>query len=120
MQQTNTVGRRADALEASRAYVERVRQVAAGAVVRDGRVDSAAADDAQRALHGFAWVATTVEAMAAVVEWADRADAGDVERRVADIVMGEYLAQLIGGVPMSQNEIVRPADLGSMGGRVAH
>ena len=34
------------------------------------------------------------------------------ERLILQIGTGEYLAQLAGGIPMSQNEIVRPHDLG--------
>src|SRR5262249_16322922 len=35
-----------------------------------------------------------------------------IEDLVVRIGLGEYLAQMIGGIPMSQGEIVRPADLG--------
>jgi (2S)-methylsuccinyl-CoA dehydrogenase len=48
--------------------------------------------------------------------WAERCAAegtlGEAEKLVLSIGFGEYLAQLIGGLPMGQNELVRPHDLG--------
>src|SRR5882757_242413 len=92
-------------------------KVRAGAVVApDGRIDAAVADREQRLVHGFAWIATTVEALAATAGWAERSSAagrlGEMERLVLRVGFGEYLAQLLGGVPMSQNEFVRPGELG--------
>ena len=37
---------------------------------------------------------------------------GETEELLVEIGIGEYLAQIQGGIPMSQGEIVRPADLG--------
>jgi (2S)-methylsuccinyl-CoA dehydrogenase len=37
---------------------------------------------------------------------------GETEQLLIRIGAGEYLAQMFGGIPMSQGEIVRPADLG--------
>ena len=37
---------------------------------------------------------------------------GDIEQLLIRIGSGEYLAQMFGGIPMSQGEIARPADLG--------
>ena len=50
--------------------------------------------------------------MSSTLEWASSAEAGSNEGCVAQIVFGEYLSQLVGGLPMSQNEMARPADLG--------
>ena len=67
----------------------------------------------QRAAHGFAWVATSVAALEAVLDWRARnGDANPVDALVADLAFAETVAQLIGGLPMGQNEIFRPADLG--------
>ncbi len=48
--------------------------------------------------------------------WARRLEAvgafGEIEALILQIAFGEYLAQLSGGIPMSQVEIVRPADVG--------
>ena len=44
---------------------------------------------------------------------------GEIEELLVRIGLGEYLAQMLGGIPISQGEIVRPADLGltAAGGR---
>ncbi len=91
-----------------------------GSIVReDGRVSPALLDREQRAAHALSWYATYVEALRQTARWA-RALAGasrlgDLERLILQAAFGEYLAQLAGGIPMSQNEIARPADLGLSG-----
>lgn len=71
------------------------------------------ADALQFETHGFAWVASYVEALGALAEWASRLDAeglfGETERRIAIIGAAEYCLQLGHGIAMSQDEIVRPA-----------
>ncbi|MDB5583577.1 MAG: acyl-CoA dehydrogenase [Bradyrhizobium sp.] len=105
-----------DAVAASRTFAEAARSRTASVVAPSGRVETAAADREQRLVHGFAWIATTIEALAATAAWAGRSAAsgrdGEIEALVLRIGFGEYLAQLLGGVPMSQNEFVRPAELG--------
>ena len=107
------------AVDAGRNHVRRIQAACHAAVVRDGRVDAALVEAEQRRVHGLAWVATTVEGLAQLLGWAQRLDAagrlGDGEALVLRIGFGEYLAQLLGGVPMGQNEIVRPSDLGDPG-----
>jgi (2S)-methylsuccinyl-CoA dehydrogenase len=65
----------------------------------------------QRAAHGFAWVATAVAALEAVHAWLARS-ADPLDAAVARLGFVETLGQLIGGLPMGQNEVFRPADLG--------
>jgi (2S)-methylsuccinyl-CoA dehydrogenase len=43
----------------------------------------------------------------------------EIEEHLVRIGVGEYLAQILGGIPMSQNEVVRPADLGLTMAQVA-
>jgi (2S)-methylsuccinyl-CoA dehydrogenase len=73
-------------------------------------------DREQRATHGLAWIATYVESIRQLAGYADRMHAagtlGEIEELIVQIGVGEYLAQLLGGIPMSQGEIVRPADVG--------
>ncbi len=70
-------------------------------------------DRVQRAAHGFAWVATTVSALEATRDWLRRCDGTNpLDANVAALVFAEGLGQLVGGLPMSQNEIFRAADLG--------
>jgi (2S)-methylsuccinyl-CoA dehydrogenase len=44
---------------------------------------------------------------------------GELEDHLIRIGLGEYIAQILGGIPMSQNEVVRPADLGLSMAQVA-
>lgn len=77
------------------------------------RLSGRPVDAEQRAAHGFAWVATSVAALEAVHEWRDRCrGAGGIEAQIAQLAFAETIGQLAGGLPMGQNEIFRPADLG--------
>jgi (2S)-methylsuccinyl-CoA dehydrogenase len=71
---------------------------------------------AQTALHGLAWLATYVEALRQMLGWGRRLLAaqrfGESERLLLIGAFGEYLAQIAGGIPMSQNETVRLTELG--------
>ena len=73
-------------------------------------------DAAQAAAHGLAWLATYVEALRQMLGWARRLSEdgrlGEIETLLLDIAFGEYLAQIAGGIPMSQGETVRVAELG--------
>ena len=85
-------------------------------VTKDGRVSSELLDREQRAAHGLSWFATYVEAIRQLAAYAERMSAsgrfGETEQLLVRIGLGEYLAQMLGGIPMSQGEMVRPADLG--------
>src|SRR5215471_3771662 len=102
------------------AAAEAVLAEATGAVRRrvtvEGRLDDRRFDREQRAAHGLAWIATYVEAVRQLAAYAgrmhDRGALGEIEELLGRIGLGEYLAQIQGGIPMSQGEIVRPADLG--------
>jgi len=113
---TRTIAAAQDAVTAARAFAEHGRMRLLDAIASGGKVDAALAEREQRLVHGFAWIATTVEAMAATADWAARCEArgrfGPIEDLVLCIGIGEYLAQLLGGVPMSQNEFMRPRELG--------
>ena len=81
-----------------------------------GEAGAQALDAHQFAAHGLAWMATIVEALRQTLAWVDRlAEAkrlGELESLIAQAAFGEYLGQMAGGIPLSQGEIVRPADLG--------
>jgi len=115
MNQTEFVALLRGAADAAERYSAQARLAVASRVTRDGKVSGAAVDAEQRAVHGFAWIATVSAALVAAAGWAgQRAEAGalgPVEELCLRVGCGEYLAQLIGGVSMSQNEIVRPSDL---------
>jgi (2S)-methylsuccinyl-CoA dehydrogenase len=80
-------------------------------------------DREQRATHGLAWLATYVEGVRQLTAFAESGhQAGtldEIKELLIQIGIGELLSQLHGGIPMSQGEIVRPADLGLSGAAVA-
>jgi (2S)-methylsuccinyl-CoA dehydrogenase len=92
-------------------------------VTIDNQMDDRLLDREQRATHGLAWLATYVESIRQLAAYAERMHAraalGEIEELIVEIGIGEYLAQIQGGIPMSQGEIVRPADLGLAGEAVA-
>ena len=73
-------------------------------------------DNAQHAAHGFAWLSTYVEALRQMQRWAERLEAqgkfDEFEQLILSAAFGEYCAQIAGGIPMSQGEVVRLSDLG--------
>jgi len=85
-------------------------------VEEEGVLSAMLFDREQRAAHALAWFATTVEALRLMARWSRRLESeqrcGELERLILAAAFGEYLAQLAGGIPMSQNEIARPADMG--------
>ena len=104
------------AAEAALSYSQAARQSVARIVAPGGKFDNALADREQRLVHGFAWIGTTVAALEACAGWAARSSAagrfGEVEELALRIGFGEYLHQLASAVPMSQNEYVRPGEMG--------
>ena len=102
-------------VKAAEGLLADARLAVAARVMRGGRPDPGALDEEQRAAHGLAWLATYVEAIRQLAGYAERLMAGgglgETEQLLIRIGAGEYLAQMFGGIPMSQGEIVRPADL---------
>ena len=85
-------------------------------VVVEGRVVGRIFDREQRATHGLAWLATYVEAVRQLTAYAERmtrsGTLGEIEEHLVRIGLGEFIAQIAGGIPISQGEIVRPSDFG--------
>ncbi|HKY87020.1 MAG TPA: acyl-CoA dehydrogenase family protein [Pseudorhodoplanes sp.] len=92
-------------------------------VSADGKAQAELLDREQRAAHGLAWLATYVEALRQLAAYAERMQAegllGETEDLIVRIGSAEYMAQILGGIPMSQNEIVRLSDLGLSASAVA-
>ena len=92
-------------------------------VVVEGHTVSRLFDREQRATHGLSWLATYVAAVSQLAAYTERAVAeghfGEMEEHLVRIGLGEYIAQVIGGIPMSQGEVVRPSDLGLTAAQVA-
>jgi (2S)-methylsuccinyl-CoA dehydrogenase len=95
---------------------ERLLHLAKAGVRSTVEATSGGLDAAQAAAHGVAWLATYVEALRQMLGWAKRLEAeqrlGEFERQLLTAAFGEYLAQIAGGIPMSQGETVRLGALG--------
>ncbi|MBC2837556.1 acyl-CoA dehydrogenase family protein [Paragemmobacter straminiformis] len=80
-----------------------------------GKVSAAALEEHQFAAHALAWLATYVESLRQMRDWAGRVEAagqfGEMEALLLQIAYGEYLNQIAGGIPMSQGEVARLSDL---------
>ena len=100
---------------AERAF-DAARAGLAAEVVIDNRVSGAALEAHQFEAHGLSWLATYAECLRQLTGWARRlTDAGafgEVEALILQIGTGEYLNHILCGIPMSQTEIIRLADLG--------
>ena len=85
-------------------------------VSENGKLSAARMEAEQHAAHGLAWLATYIEAVKEMAAYAsrmrDEGRFGQTEEMLTRVGLGEYLAQVFGGIPMNQGEIVRPADFG--------
>ncbi|MBT24933.1 MAG: acyl-CoA dehydrogenase [Rhodobacteraceae bacterium] len=85
-------------------------------VIKEDRVSAALLEENQSGAHGLSWLATYVEALRQMQAWAERIQGegkfGEIEQLLLQIGFGEYLHHIAGGIPMSQNEMFRMADLG--------
>ncbi len=104
------------ALPEMEALLERARETVRAEVSEAGKLSPALLERHQSAVHAMAWLATYVEALRQMHAWAGRIAAegklGQMEALILQIAFGEYLNQIAGGIPMSQGEIARLADMG--------
>ena len=104
------------AVEPLSGILEDARSTVKEAVSVDGKVKGALLEAEQSAAHGLSWLATYVESLRQMQNWAERIQGegkfGEIEQLIHQIAFGEYLAQLRGGIPMSQGEIIRLSDIG--------
>ena len=95
---------------------DHARDAVLAKVAPGGKIDGAALEAEQHAAHGLAWIATYADALAQIAAYAGRMTEegrfGEMEALLAQIGAAEYAVQLMGGVVMSQNEIVRLHELG--------
>ena len=103
------------ALESLDTLFEAAKGTVKSLVSKDGRVSSGLMEQHQAATHGLSWLATYHESMRQMQNWATKlSDAGafgEAEQLLHQIACGEYHAQIVGGIPMSQGEIVRLSDI---------
>jgi (2S)-methylsuccinyl-CoA dehydrogenase len=104
------------ALAAAESLLAAARERLIARVAAGGAIDPERFNAEQSAGHAFAWMASYVEALRQLRNWAVRLDddsrLGEIEALILEIGYGEYLAQLAGGIPMSQGEFARPQDFG--------
>ena len=85
-------------------------------VIVGGKISSDALEQHQFEAHGLAWLATYVESLRQMLNWArsltEQGKFGETEQLVFQIACGEYADQIYSGIPMSQTEFVRLSDLG--------
>ena len=93
------------ALKATATYVAAVRAQVQSQVVVNGRAKSDLINQEQRAVHGYAWIDTTYEALKSVLDWAvslqGQGNLQDVDVIALNVAFGEYLSQMVGGIPLS-------------------
>src|SRR5258708_9403383 len=106
--------RLADGVAVADALVAQMRSVVARKVQVGNKIDRALIDAEQHIAHGLAWYATYTELLRSVQEWGDSLASsglfGEVEACVADVLLDEYLAQMLGGNSLSQSELITPSD----------
>ena len=92
-------------------------KVALGLLIRrNGAFSVAALDQHQHAAHGVAWLATYLDAFKALAAYVTRLSSlgklGEMEQLLVKIACGEYINQIMGGIPRNQTEIFPPTTLG--------
>ncbi len=92
------------------------RETLRAEVTLAGKLSAPALEDRQHQAHALAWLATYLEGLRQLQAWALRVQEagrfGEMEALILQIGFGEYLAQIAGGIPMSQLEIARLSDMG--------
>jgi (2S)-methylsuccinyl-CoA dehydrogenase len=89
-----------------------------------GRLDRLALDREQHAVHGLAWYATYAAVLEQLARWSARLFAcgrmRPIDELLARVLAAEYAEQLAGGIPMGQQEIIRPQHMGVDGATLSH
>lgn len=115
MNYSKVLGQAGTALSAAADYAALVCDEVRSRVVVEGHAKTDLINREQRAVHGYAWIETTVTSLRSVLDWAhslnERGELKEADGIAINIAFGEYLSQLVSGIPMAQNEFIRPADL---------
>ena len=81
-----------------------------------GSLDTKLLEKEQFICHGFAWLKTYNIALREMLNWTKKLTTKkkifETEKLILQSAFGEYLSQIIGGIPMWQTEIVRAHDFG--------
>ena len=89
----------------------------AGKVARDNSVHAPSLEQHQFIAHGYAWVATYLEALKQLAGWSrqllEQGGFTELNQAIFKAGTGGYLQQLLHGIAMSQDEVFRPEDIPS-------
>jgi (2S)-methylsuccinyl-CoA dehydrogenase len=111
----NLLNLTANALPQVTSICDAAREIVRARVTVAGKIDAAALEQHQFSAHALAWLATYTQSLTQMQAWAERLqDQGrltEMETLIHQIAFGEYLAQIAGGIPMSQGEIARLSDV---------
>src|SRR5690242_15124306 len=92
-----------EAVRSAERFLAAAKSRVAAKVGSNGRIDAALLDAEQHAAHGFAWLATYVECLRQLARWArtlhDNGRLTEIEQLLLEAGFGEYLAQIVGGIP---------------------
>ena len=109
------LGLMGEAVSAADKYVAAAKAKLTETLSTDGKIDRKKMDSEQHAAHGFGWIATYAETLRETDGWArrltDEGKFGEIEALLTQILFSRYLAELVGGIPMNQGEIIRPHEL---------
>ena len=112
-----------DALGAVEALYNEALSSVRARVTKDGKLSNELIEADQHAAHGLAWFATYVQSLRELISYAERLQAegayGETEELLNQIGFAELLAQVYGGIPMSQGETVRLSDFGLSAQQIA-
>jgi len=116
---TNTslwLGQAAEALKSVEALYDEALASLRARVTKDGKLSADLIEAEQHAAHGLSWLATYKQGLSELLHYAQRLVGegayGETEHLLTSIGFAEYLAQIFGGIPMSQGEFVRLSDFG--------
>jgi (2S)-methylsuccinyl-CoA dehydrogenase len=105
-----------EAVNAAGRALENAKVAVSALLLSDGKLSAAALDQHQHDAHGLAWLATYVDTLKALASCATKLSAQgklcEIEQLLLKIACGEYLQQVVGGIPMNQTEIFRVENLG--------
>ncbi|GHF04474.1 (2S)-methylsuccinyl-CoA dehydrogenase [Aliiroseovarius zhejiangensis] len=106
----------ADALAPVETVFDTAKASVRNMVAEGDRISGTKLEEHQAAAHALSWLATYTESLRQMNAWAGRLNddgkLGEMEKLILQIAFGEYLAQIKGGIMMSQNEMARLSDMG--------
>ena len=96
--------------------LEKVKVLSSSKLENSGLTLRQFIDENQTFCHSLAWFCTYHTALKQMQKWSEKLQTkgqfGEIECLINQIAFSEYLAQIKGGIPMSQGEIVRLSNLG--------